>query len=65
MDWEQLLTIHTKREGIGAEELDLTLMALLAPLSTEEKWEYGLYHKQLVLRTLPEAYLRGCFNKLL
>ena len=57
MDWEQLSTIHTKRESIGEEELDRTLTALLAPLSTEEKWEYGLYHKELVLRTLPEAYL--------
>ena len=57
MDWEQLLTIHAKREGIGAEELDHVLTALLAPLSTEEKWEYGLYHKGLILRTPPEAYL--------
>jgi len=57
MDWEQLFTIHTKRESIGEEELGLTLTALLAPLSTEEKWEYGVYYKELILRTPPEAYL--------
>ena len=57
MDWEQLLTIHTKRESIDEEELSRSLAPLLAPLSTEEKWEYGLYYKVLTLRTPPEAYL--------